>query len=122
MAFLCQLVNGVAVNNFPIEKEIINIGRDVENDLHIEEQSVSSKHAVIEVTKINDNETEYRISDLKSTNSTYVNGKTITSHTLKNNDIIRIGIVDFKFVEKSQDLTETVKIKKSWIPGVYYTS
>lgn len=124
MPYLCQIVNSVAVNNFPLKKETIAIGRSSENDLHIEEASVSLKHAVIEAIpdETPDSEPRYRIRDLESTNGTQVNGKNISSHTLVNNDLIRIGVVDFKYVDRDQDLTQTVKIKKSWIPGVYYTS
>ena len=37
-------------------------------------------------------------------------------------DTIRIGWNSFKFiVEDPQDPNQTATIKKSWIPGVYYT-
>lgn len=128
MAILCQLMNEAAVNYYKIEKEIIKIGRAVENDVHIEDSSVSSEHAVIEaVNKGNqpekDDEKEYDIKDLNSTNGTFVNGEKIDTIRLKNDDSIRIGFTTFKFVSQNeQGITDTVKIKKSWIPGVYYTS
>jgi hypothetical protein len=36
--------------------------------------------------------------------------------------LIRIGWNNFKFIDEAQaDPNQTAKIKKSWIPGVYYT-
>ncbi len=121
-AILCHIVNGASVQSYHIEKEIVNIGRSVENDIFLDEQAVSSSHAVIEKVKKNDS-FEYRIRDLESTNHTFVNNLKIDEKILNNNDLIRIGFTTLKFVNDSTvDLTKTVKIKKSWIPGVYYTS
>lgn len=120
-AILCHMVNGVSVQSYQMEKEIVRIGRSVDSDIFLDEKTVSSNHAVIE--KINKNGTvSYRIRDLESTNHTYVNNLKIDEKILKNADLIRIGLTTLKFVtDDSIDLTKTVRIKKSWIPGIYYT-
>jgi phosphatidylglycerophosphatase A len=52
-----------------------------------------------------------------------VNDEQIKRKRLEHNDLIRIGFVYFKFFDeaKEQELAKTNKIKKSWIPGVFYT-
>ena len=121
-AILCHMVNGVSVQSYHIEKDTVRIGRSVESDIFLDEKSVSSNHAVIEkITK--DDTVEYIIRDLDSTNHTYVNNQKIDKKILENSDSIRIGLTVLKFVtDDTVDFTETVRIKKSWIPGIYYTS
>ena len=64
----------------------LTIGRLPDNDIVIENDAVSGKHAII-ITK----DDEYYIEDLNSTNGTFVNKKKINSHMLKDEDIITIG-------------------------------
>jgi len=59
-----------------------SIGRLPDNDIVIENDAVSGKHA-----RIVPNDHEYYIEDLKSTNGTFVNKKSIKSHMLKDEDI-----------------------------------
>lgn len=121
-AILCHIVNGVSVQSYHMEKDIIHIGRSVHSDIFLDEPSVSSNHAVIEKISQGDS-MEYRIRDLESTNHTFVNNVEIDEKGLENSDLIRIGLTVFKFVtDDSVDFTKTVRIKKSWIPGLYYTS
>lgn len=124
MAMVVQLHEGVAIKKFKLDKRTLRIGRDPDSDIFIDNTVVSSAHAVIEVTKDPQSEKgpEYYIEDLKSTNSTFVNDEKITRHKLKHNDMIRIGWNHFKFLDEPQgDPDKTSKIRKSWIPGVYYT-
>lgn len=68
-------------------KEQLTIGRKSGNDLVIEDQAVSGRHA--RIVKIH---AVYFIEDLKSTNGTYVNGKRIDRKQLKDTDVITVGI------------------------------
>ena len=125
MAMIVQLHEGVALKKFALDnKSILRIGRDPDSDIHIDDDVVSTEHAVIEIlesTKAN-NSPEYHIKDLGSTNSTYVNGEKITSKILEHDDVIRVGWNNFKFIDEAKkDPNKTSKIHKSWIPGVYYT-
>lgn len=122
-AILCHMVNGVSVQSYHIKDDSICIGRSINCDIFIEEKAVSSEHAEIQKIQNNDASHSYIINDLKSTNNTFVNNLPVESKILENNDLIRIGFTTLKFVnDSSVDLTQTVRIKKSWIPGVYYTS
>jgi len=124
MAMIVQLHEGVVIKKFEIDKPTLRIGRDPDCDIYIDDGVVSTQHAVIEVKKSSKpkGSPEYYLKDLESTNSTFVNGKKITSIKLEHNDIIRVGWNNFKFVEQTKkDPDKTSKIHKSWIPGVYYT-
>ena len=74
--------------------------------------------------KNQDSETniDYYLQDLASTNGTQVNGEAVSRQKLNHDDVIRIGWVNFKFIDETKvDSEQTAKIHKSWIPGVYYT-
>lgn len=62
------------------------IGRKADNDLAIDDQSISSHHArIVKVQSV------FFIEDLKSTNGTSVNEKRIDRHQLRDADVISIG-------------------------------
>lgn len=125
MIMLLQLDDDVVINKFKISATKTTIGRRVESDIMIDDISVSGEHAVIEVEASVEyaGEYNYYISDLKSTNGTFVNDKTAKRQRLRHNDVIRIGWINFRFHDDSmeQELEKTSKIKKSWIPGVFYS-
>lgn len=74
-------------NFFTAGKDRITIGRDEENHIVLNHNSISRQHALI--TKRNDS---YYLEDLKSTNGTFLNGNRVTSKVpLKDNDVIFIG-------------------------------
>ena len=124
MARIVQLLDGVTTAQFEIDKPEIRIGRAPECDVYIDDPSVSNIHCVITTVPPAD-ETgppEYHIRDLDSTNGTYVNIDRVTQSRLMNEDVIRVGLKSFKFIdEQSAQYVKTARIKKSWIPGVYYT-
>ncbi|HUX11629.1 MAG TPA: FHA domain-containing protein [Spirochaetia bacterium] len=76
-------------------KKTIRIGRDKKNDLVLSEDPlVSRRHAVIELI-----EGEYRITDLGSTNQTYLNNEPLpaqASVAVKNGDVITIGHTEIR--------------------------
>jgi ABC-type multidrug transport system ATPase subunit/pSer/pThr/pTyr-binding forkhead associated (FHA) protein len=68
-------------------RQILTIGRDPQNDLVIDHPTVSRCHARVERK-----EGSFVLTDLGSTNGTFVNGKQITTaFTLRTGDTIRIG-------------------------------
>jgi adenylate cyclase len=83
------------ISNFLVEKDEVSIGRSEDNDLVLSDGSVSRHHA--KIIKTNKG---YAISDLGSFNGTRVNGKSIQSSPLKQDDEIRIGIVKLSFVKE----------------------
>jgi pSer/pThr/pTyr-binding forkhead associated (FHA) protein len=75
----------------------LSIGRLPDNDIVIDNDAVSGKHA-----RIVSNGDEYYVEDLNSTNGTFVNNKRIRSRKLKDEDIIVIGKHDLIF-EMTED-------------------
>jgi pSer/pThr/pTyr-binding forkhead associated (FHA) protein len=124
MARIVQLLDGITTAQFEIDKPEFHIGRAPESDIYIDDASVSSDHCIIEtiVSEKEEAPAEYYIRDLGSTNGTYVNIDRVERHRLTHEDVIRVGLKSFKFIdERSAKYVKTAKIKKSWIPGVYYT-
>lgn len=125
MATLIQYKHNVAGVKIPIDTDPFHIGRSEENDLCIDDQLSSRQHALIERLKSENvaDTPEYVLRDLDSTNGTYVNYNAVTSHLLVEGDMIRIGQTFFKFSRqhKEDDPSETRIMKKSIIPGLYYT-
>ena len=123
MALLVQISDSGAGLKLPIEKQQIQIGRDENGDISLDDDLVSKHHAVLEVILTPDvNRIEYMMQDLNSTNHTYVNDERIDLCRLKDGDIIRIGKSNFRFEDEAKgDLEETAKLHKTWIPGVFYT-
>lgn len=73
------------------------LGRSASADVSITSPSVSRKHSQIEHVQESD-ETFFVISDLGSSNGTYVNDTPAAGARLENGDRIRMGDVLFKFV------------------------
>jgi pSer/pThr/pTyr-binding forkhead associated (FHA) protein len=125
MALIAQLHDGVAINKCPLDKPEFTIGRSSDCDVFIDDAVVSTLHAVIEKVEHHDIATdkEYYIQDQGSTNGTLVNGEAVQRHKLNHEDVIRVGWVNFKFIDETKAETDqTAKIHKSWIPGVFYNN
>lgn len=121
MALMIQFTESGAGIKISIEKQRTTIGRDASNDVSLDDELVSKEHAVIEVINNGDN-VEFFIQDLNSTNHTFVNDTPIDIHKLKDGDLIRIGMSDFRFISQDPDsMDETAQLYKTWIPGVFYT-
>lgn len=92
-AHLILSLNSSVLGEFPLTKERITLGRKPENDIQVDNLAVSGQHAAI-ITILNDSFLE----DLDSTNGTFVNGKLVKKHALKNGDVISIGKHELKYV------------------------
>ena len=122
MAMIIQTVDGVVSNRFEIEQPALTFGRTSDNQVQIDDLSVSSGHAKIVIFKDDDGNEIFFLEDLASTNGSFINEAQIERQQLHHNDIIRIGWNSFTFIDENEtDLGKTSEIKKSWIPGVYYT-
>lgn len=81
------------IGQHTLEQGSITIGRNIANDIRLNDTIVSSKHAKI-VTVMN---TSY-IQDLNSTNGTFVNEQKVgQQRLLRGNDIITIGMYEIMF-------------------------
>ena len=95
-AKLVVVKSGVLSEDIILKEEEVVIGRDEDAGLSIKDDRLSRKHC-----KISLDGDHFVISDLGSSNGTFVNGVKITQKTLENNDRIQIGsnVLQFK-VEK----------------------
>ncbi|MDH5785776.1 MAG: FHA domain-containing protein [Chromatiales bacterium] len=124
MSVLIQYKNGVAGIKIPLDDSALRIGRNEDNDICIDDALASREHALVERVKSeqNSNQSDYVVRDLGSTNGTFVNHEQITAHLLVEGDMIRIGQAFFKYSENDHpELEETRIIKKTIIPGIFYT-
>jgi len=121
MALLIQFTeNGTGIK-LSLEKQRTTIGRDASNDISLDDELVSKEHAVLEIISSED-AVNFFIQDLNSTNHTFVNDEPVDLHKLKDGDLIRVGMSDFRFISQDPDsLDETAELYKTWIPGVFYT-
>lgn len=79
---------------FTIEKTVINIGRQLTNDIIVEDKRVSRYHAQIKFQS----DGQFTIFDLGSTNGITVNGVPhLRQHLLRNGDRFTIGSYDFYY-------------------------
>ena len=122
MAMIVQTVDGVVTNKFDIEQSALKFGRTADNQVQIDDLAVSNKHAQIICEASNNGGVAYFLEDLGSTNGSFINEKKIEKQLLHHNDSLRIGWNVFTFIDENEvDFEKTSQIKKSWIPGIYYT-
>lgn len=79
-------------------KERITIGRNIKNDIQIDNLAVSNFHARVEKQL-----GHYFIEDLDSTNGIFVNDKKISKWGLKDNDTVTIGKHSLVFMLENGD-------------------
>ncbi len=81
-----------------LDKETITIGRDRENDIVLDSDSVSRRHARIE-----HRDSRIYVTDLDSTNGTYVNDEAdpVSNCQLRRGDQVKIGDTIFKYLSGS---------------------
>lgn len=83
----------VAINggkHYPLDKDLVLIGRQELSDIHIDHKSVSKQHCILMAKG-----TKLWLRDLGSTNGCHVNGKRVRRSMLNLNDIL--GVAGFNF-------------------------
>ena len=78
--------------DYRVLKEKMTIGKSEDSDLTIRSDFVSRNHAILSHENL-----KFVLSDLESTNHTYVNEKKVSRRILKDNDIIKFGDSLYKF-------------------------
>lgn len=77
---------GQASRMIELKNDTFTIGRKSDNDLPIDDHTVSGHHArIVRIQSV------YFVEDLKSTNGTSLNGKTVERAQLRDADVITIG-------------------------------
>lgn len=109
MARLILMFNKQVIKEYPFSKDSITVGRAEENAVVIDNLAVSSFHARIDKAG-----TDFILTDLQSTNGTFVNDARVVSHKLSHGDKISIGKHVLLFVgEKGKVETEEIDKKMS---------
>lgn len=94
---LVNMVFGVVKTSRDVPDDAIYIGSGAENDLPIQDSSLSKSHA-----RMLDNGAGWSLMDLGSTNGTYVNGMKVevgVPQPLKGGDIVTLGRMSFTYYD-----------------------
>jgi hypothetical protein len=81
---------------FPLRDGRMTLGKSPDNDICISSDYVSPHHA-----QVDSSERDTVLIDLDTTNGTYVNGRRIRRHALRDGDEIEVGKHRFRFVSEA---------------------
>ena len=73
---------------------VTHVGRGLTADLHLDESSVSRRHAIL-----HNHRSGVRVLDDRSSNGTFVNGRRIGQADLRNGDVLVLGRVVLRYLE-----------------------
>lgn len=82
---------------YPLVGPDVALGRGLENTIVLEDQRVSRSHARLILTS-----GHWTVRDEGSTNGTFVNGRMVTQHALKNGDRLSLGGLELIFHQQRQ--------------------
>ena len=97
---------GTQIQEYELDGERMRIGRGTENEIHLDDLSVSNEHALVTTIR-NDS----FIQDLNSMNGVRVNGRLIKHHHLQDGDEISISPFTLKYVHQAWVMPE-----ENWAP------
>jgi pSer/pThr/pTyr-binding forkhead associated (FHA) protein len=80
--------------HIPLGGEVMHIGRGLTAGLHLDESSVSRRHAILVPRP-----SGARILDDRSANGTFVNGRRVQQADLRDGDVIVLGRVLLRYLE-----------------------
>ncbi|HEY8283163.1 MAG TPA: DUF3662 and FHA domain-containing protein [Chloroflexota bacterium] len=75
-----------------LDHDVASMGRGLDNDVVVEDTRVSRHHA-----RLSRGPRGWEITDLASTNGTFVNGRQIKQHAVVNGDTLSLGGLEMKF-------------------------
>lgn len=88
------LATGSGTHVIPLESTQITIGRGLNNDVILEDTRVSRHHAQLRYRA-----RRFWVTDLGSTNGTYVNGEPVQEQALRDGDTLSLGGLELTFKE-----------------------
>ena len=98
MPLLSFKLGPLSGQSFNLGQDPVVLGRGSDADLPLNDGAASSRHA-----KIVGENGEWIISDMDSANGTEINGNLITSHILKDRDLVTIGETQFEFFNTTEE-------------------
>jgi len=84
---------------FPLEGDTVSVGRDAHSDIYLHHETVSRSHA-----RLRRKEGGWGVTDLHSSNGTFLNGDRIQQETLHHMDEVQFGEVALLFMEDTPAL------------------
>lgn len=81
----------------PLESTLLTLGRGLNNDIILEDTRVSRHHAQLRYKT-----RRFWVTDLNSTNGTYINGERISEADLRNGDVLSLGGLELIFRENRE--------------------
>lgn len=107
MARLILMFNKQVVKEYPLMKESVTIGRNEDNTITVDNLAVSGYHARIDAAG-----SDFILTDLQSTNGTFVNDNKVVSHKLAHGDNVMVGKHVILFVGTGKDAESKPDEKK----------
>lgn len=105
---LILALDGEILREYEVDREYLSIGRKHENDIQLNDLTVSGRHALI--SRSGDN---IYVEDLNSTNGTLVNGNYISKFNLQHGNSIQVGHHLFTFFGDENDTYEPTMFIKA---------
>ncbi|MCX7717672.1 MAG: FHA domain-containing protein [Candidatus Sumerlaeaceae bacterium] len=93
MPELILKLGDTVVQRYVFDKDIISIGRSRDNDIVVDNLSVSRNHA-----RLRRQNGKYILTDLNSANGTYVNNVRVSKTEIADNDVITLGKYTIQFL------------------------
>lgn len=110
MAKMILMHEGTIVREYILDKERTTIGRKPQNNIQLDDPTVSGEHAALLLIQ------NIYIEDLNSTNGVLLNGKKVSKRQLEHGDIVRIGRHELKFVdERANSFDSTVVLSPNQV-------
>lgn len=113
--------------SFELTEERISVGRALDNNIRLEDGTVSHHHAMFVLES-----GDYKLRDLNSTNGTRINGLRIVESKLHNGDAVRFGSVEMRYesdvrkasqpLPPSQSGVQSAQLGKGSAPPPAFTS
>ena len=91
--------------HFLLRGSSITIGRDTANQIQVHDTEVSRHHARIEIAE----DKSFRLTDLGSSNGTFVNSRKVNSEILRSGDRVQVGRTLMIFTGGPEPLTPSAK-------------
>lgn len=106
--------NDETQTRYPITRTICRIGRSKDNELHLDDTSISRRHAEIH----RNSDGTFEIMDMNSTNGVYINNEKIGKAELHEGDVLEIGDYFLHFTQLAADysLEESTVMQKTRAP------
>ncbi len=85
----------------PLTKDVTSFGRHLDNDIVLQNESVSRDHA-----EIRSENGQYILTDKQSTSGTFVNGRRIARCVLNSGDLITLANLQIMFVNNNSKIAD----------------